>query len=319
MRQFSLRQLRYLQALAHTGHFGRAAQACHVTQPALSMQVRQLEDMLGVELFERLPGRVTLTHTGREVLRRAEEILTRSQDLMDFARHARGILVGELKLGIIPTIGPYLLPHILDRTARHYPELTLRLRETQTATLTAELSDGRLDAVLAALPVAAGEFEEMALFEDRFLLAVPTCHRLAGPGVAELAAVEGERLLLLEEGHCFRDQALSYCAQVDPSMIAGFGATSFATILQMVASDYGVTLIPEMAVKSEAHGRKEIAVLRFAEPEPRRTIGLVWRKSSPRRTDYSALGGLITDIARDNGWKRLTAEADSTGIEAASD
>lgn len=308
MTRFSLRQLRYLQALAQTGHFGRAARACHVTQPALSMQVRQLEDLLGVELFERLPGRVTLTHAGREVLRRAEEILTRSQELIDFARHARGVLVGELKLGIIPTVAPYLLPHALEEIAERYPELSLRLRETQTAALVEELTQGRLDAVLAALPVAAGEFEQEALFEDRFLLAVPAGHELAALSVARLGSLERERLLLLEEGHCFRDQALSYCAHVDPDTIAGFGATSFATILQMVASGFGVTLLPEMAVESEATGRRGIAVLRFAAPEPRRTIGLLWRKSSPRRADFAALGALIAGIARARGWGRGTGE-----------
>lgn len=302
MTQFSLRQLRYLRALAQTGHFGRAAKACHVTQPALSMQVRHLEDMLGVELFERLHGRVMLTQAGREVLRRAHEILAKSQDLMDFARHAQGVLVGELKLGVIPTIGPYLLPHALERIARHYPDLSPRLRETQTSVLIEELVQGNLDVVLAALPVAGRELEELALFEDRFLLAVPAGHPLAGRRVAELGCVEGERLLLLEEGHCFRDQALSYCAQADPATTAGFGATSFATILQMVASGYGVTLLPEMAVESEATGRQSIAVLRFAAPEPRRTVGLVWRRSSPRRADFSALGALIADVARERRW-----------------
>jgi LysR family hydrogen peroxide-inducible transcriptional activator len=298
MTQFSFRQLRYLQALARAGHFGRAAQACNVTQPALSMQVRHLEDMLGVALFERLPGRVTLTQAGREVLRRAEEILTKSQDLVDFARHAQGVLVGELRLGIIPTIGPYLLPHALERVARSYPDLSLRLRESQTSVLIEELVQGRLDVVLAALPVAGGGLEELALFEDRFLLAVPAGHPLAGKRVAELGCVEGERLLLLEEGHCFRDQALSYCAQADPATTAGFGAASFATILQMVASGYGVTLLPEMAVASEVTERQGIAVLRFAAPEPRRTVGLVWRNSSPRRADFSALGALLADMER---------------------
>lgn len=302
MTQFSLRQLRYLQALAHARHFGRAAEACHVTQPALSMQVRQLEDMLGVALFERVPGRVTLTHAGREVLRRADEILTKSQDLMDFARHARGVLVGELKLGIIPTIGPYLLPHVLERIDKLYPELSLRLRETQTSVLIEELVRGDLDVVLAALPVTGGEIEELALFEDRFLLAVAAGHRLAGRAVADLKCVEGERLLLLEEGHCFRDQALAYCGQADPATTAGFGATSFATVLQMVASGYGVTLLPEMAAASEAGGRKGISVLRFAAPEPRRVVGLIWRRSSPRRADFVALGALLVEIARERGW-----------------
>lgn len=302
MTQFSLRQLRYLQALAQTGHFGRAAQACHVTQPALSMQVRQLENMLGVALFERMPGRVILTQAGQEVLRRAEDILTQSQDLMDFARHAQGVLVGELSLGIIPTIAPYLLPDVLSMIAARYPELSLRLRETQTSVLVDELTHGHLDLVLAALPVDGGELEETALFTDRFLLAVPAGHRLAGRKTAELGCVEGERLLLLEEGHCFRDQALSYCAQVDPATTAGFGATSFATILQMVAHGHGVTLLPEMAVESEASERQGIAVLRFAAPEPRRSVGLVWRKSSPRRADFTALGALLADVARDKGW-----------------
>ena len=205
----SLRQLRYLESLANTHHFGHAAEACAVSQPALSMQVRQLENMLGVALFERLPGRVNLTQAGQEVLRRAEEILTKSQDLMDFVRHAQGVLVGELSLGIIPTIGPYLLPHALGRIGELYPQLSLRLRETQTSVLVEELTQGHLDVMLAALPVNGSELEELALFEDRFLLAVPADHRLAGRKTAELGCVEGERLLLLEEGHCFRDQALS--------------------------------------------------------------------------------------------------------------
>lgn len=315
MIKISLRQLRYLQAVVHCGHFGRAAEACHITQPALSMQIRQLEQTLGVTLLERTAGGSVPTPAGREVLRRATEILSRTQDLVDFARHAGRTLVGELRLGVIPTISPYLLPRALPQLARQYPELDLKLRETQTANLITELGEGRLDVILAALPIEAPETEAIALFDDRFLLAVPSNHRLAGTAEASLSSVERERLLLLEEGHCFRDQALSFCAAANPELIEGFGATSFATLLQMVANGYGLTLLPEMAVESEASRRKGLSVLPLVMPEPRRTVGLVWRRSSPRKVDFIALGKLLTDIAVAAGWPVGTNAGERLAIQ----
>lgn len=297
MNEPSLRQLRYFTALAETGHFGQAARACNVSQPALSMQIRQFEELLGVQLVERLPGRVALTQAGIGVLRRAEAILEGTRELLDAAHSARGTLVGELRVGVIPTVGPYLLPRALPALAAHFPRLRLRLRESQTAVLTAELAQGKLDICLVALPIGGAEFEERPLFEDRFVLAVPAGtheHR----NIATLDLIRDRQLLLLEEGHCFRDQALSFCGQASPHMIEGFGATSFATILQMVANGYGVTLLPEMAMASEASGRAGIDVMPFAAPQPSRTIGLLWRRSSPRRADHLALGELLTRVAR---------------------
>jgi LysR family hydrogen peroxide-inducible transcriptional activator len=301
----SIRQLQYVQALAEHGHFGRAAAACHVSQPALSMQIAKLEEALGVRLFERRRGQAALTAAGRETVARAEDILERTRDLMDFARGARGPLTGELRLGVIPTIAPYLLPDLLPVLAAQYPSLTLKLRESQTAPLLHELSAARLDAIIAALPVATAELKELALFEDRFLLAVPQGHALGAAPQADMSFVDADRLLLLEEGHCFRDQALSYCAQARPEMIEEFGATSFATILQLVADGHGVTLLPEMAVAREVKGRGGITVLPFADPAPRRAIGLVWRRTSPRQADYLALGEVLREVAQENRWKIL--------------
>lgn len=292
----SLRQMQYFQALAAERHFGRAAKRCHVSQPALSMQVRRMEEMLQVKLFERTANGIALTMPGEEILRRCNEILKAARDLGDYARHAHGTLIGGLRLGVIPTIAPYLLPRALPEIAERFPRLELRLRETQTESLLRELAEGRLDIVLAALPLNAADLEEMPLGEDRFMLAVPAGHRLAGAAQADIGAIDRSRLLLLEEGHCFRDQALSYCAQADPAVIEEFGAASFATILQMVASSYGITLLPEMAVASEAAARAEIAVLPFAAPAPSRTIGLAWRRSSPRKGDFAALGSLLGEV-----------------------
>lgn len=297
----SLRQLRYFQALAQNGHFGRAAQACNVTQPALSMQIRQLEETLGTTLIERLPRRIALTPAGRDVLRRADDILARTRDLVESARQTRGMLVGDLSVGIIPTVGPYLLPLVLPQLARRFPRLRLRLRETQTSALIGELIDGQLDLCIVALPIGMGELAELPLFEDHFLLALPADDPRATVSQADLGMIEKERLLLLEEGHCFRDQALSYCAQASPNLIEGFGATSFATILQMVANGYGITLVPEMALDSEVRGRPEIAVLPFVAPQPRRTIGLIWRKTTPRRQDFEALGEVLRQAAAGTG------------------
>jgi len=282
----SLRQLRYFASLARHQHFGRAADDCAVTQPALSMQIRELEREIGVELVERRAGEVALTTTGIEVAKRAERILAAARDLVDFARH-REILSGSLKLGIIPTLAPYLLPRLLPRLQQAYPSLRLDVRETQTAALIGELVAGDLDCVLLALPVEHADVDTVSLFKDRFLLAASADEPMPRrPLKAE--DVDQHRLILLEEGHCLRDQALAFCATKRRDSAAALGSTSLATVMQMVANGYGVTLVPEIAAEVEVRDRR-VALKRFAAPEPGRTIGLAWRRTSPRRRDFDAL------------------------------
>jgi LysR family hydrogen peroxide-inducible transcriptional activator len=288
----TLRQLRYLTALAHHRHFGRAAENCAVTQPALSMQVRELEREIGAELVERRPGDIALTDTGLDVAQRAEQILAATRDLVDFARH-RDVLSGSLKLGIIPTLAPYVLPRLLPRLQAKYPALRLEVRETQTKLLIEELTRGELDAAMLALPVEGADVETLTLFDDAFLLAVPAADARPARGRVNVADVDQRRLILLEEGHCLRDQALAFCAAPRRDRPAGLGATSLATVMQMVANGYGVTLLPEVAADAEGRDGR-VKLLRFSEPQPGRSIGLVWRRTSPRRQDFEALGNVIT-------------------------
>lgn len=288
----TLRQLRYLTALARHRHFGRAADDCAISQPALSMQVRELERELGADLVERRPGEIALTDTGTEVAERAEQILTAARDLIDYARH-RDVLSGPLKLGIIPTLAPYVLPRILPRLQADYPQLRLEVRETQTKTLLDELTGGELDCVMLALPAEGVDVETLALFDDPFLLAVPAGSPLPARRRVGVEDVDQRRLILLEEGHCLRDQALAFCAAPRRDAPAGLGATSLTTVMQMVANGYGVTLVPEVAVDAELRDAR-VKLLRFSEPEPGRSIGLAWRRTSPRKKDFEALGKIIT-------------------------
>ena len=288
----TLRQLRYLSSLARHRHFGRAAADCAVTQPALSMQVRELEREIGAELVERRAGDIALTDTGLDVAQRAEQILTATRDLVDFARH-RDVLSGRLALGIIPTLAPYILPRVLPRLQVKYPQLWLEVRETQTKTLLDELNRGELDAVMLALPAEGADVETLALFDDAFLLAVPVADALPTRSRVGVEDVDQRRLILLEEGHCLRNQALAFCATPRRDAPAGLGATSLATVMQMVANGYGVTLLPEVAIDAEGHD-KRVKLLRFSAPEPARTIGLAWRRTSPRGKDFEALAEIVT-------------------------
>jgi LysR family hydrogen peroxide-inducible transcriptional activator len=294
----TLRQLRYLSALARHGHFGRAAEACSVTQPALSMQIRDLERTLGVAVVERRPGEAMLTDVGREIARRGEEVLTASRDLVDFARHRSGLLRGRLTLGVIPSLAPYLLPRMLPVLQTRFPELRLELRETQTRQLVEDIKNGVLDAAMLALPVVEADIDSIALFEDLFLLAVPAGDPRAATGRVAVDDIDQGRLILLEDGHCLRDQALALCATARGRNTAaagtGFGASSLATVMQMVASGYGVTLIPQIAADVE---RRDIRVkfLRLKDPEPGRSIGLVFRRTSPRKADFAALGEVVKE------------------------
>jgi LysR family hydrogen peroxide-inducible transcriptional activator len=293
----TLRQLRYLSALAKHGHFGRAAEACAVTQPALSMQIRDLERTLGVAVVERRPGEVMLTEVGREIARRGEDVLSASRDLVDFARQRSGLLTGRLTLGVIPSLAPYLLPRILPELQSRFPELRLELRETQTRQLVEDIKSGALDAAMLALPVGEPDIDTMVLFEDLFLLAVPADD--PRPETTRVAArdIDQSRLILLEDGHCLRDQALAFCATATRSRTSGaggtaFGASSLTTVIQMVAGGYGVTLIPQIAADVERRDER-VRFLRLKNPQPGRSIGLVFRRTSPRKADFAALGEVV--------------------------
>lgn len=288
----SLKQLKYFDAVARLGQFGRAADQCSITQPALSMQIADLERELGVTLIERRPRGAVLTEVGRQIAARAARVLAEVRDLEELARQATEPLSGPLRLGVIPTIAPYLLPALVPRVRQSFPEIELHIRETQTHTLIAELLDGTLDCLLLALPLQHSELETLALADDHFLLAMPKSKRLPARIAADAQLLAGDRLLLLEEGHCLRDQALSYCQLRQVSGLDTFGASSLSTIVQMVASGMGVTLLPEIAIDLETR-RADLALLRFKSPEPKRQIGLAWRATSPRRCEFQALADVI--------------------------
>ena len=291
----TLRQLRYFETLARTKHFGMAADQCAVTQPALSMQIKELERELGVELVERRGNTIAVTPAGQEIAARSEAILSQVRELSDYARQHQGVLTGPLRLGIIPSIAPYLLPDILTEVTKHYPNLDLQIRETQTNALLEELIRGELDAVLVALPVESPQLATMPLFEDRFLIAVQS---QAAPDWAAgdlRSRIGQERLLLLEEGHCLRDQALQFCQIANMQARKALGAASLTTIMQMVAAGHGITLLPEICAKTEVD-RQRVALIAFPEEAPMRVVGLAWRRSSSRTSDFMALGELIKSL-----------------------
>src|SRR6266702_2272184 len=274
----TLRQLRYLSALAKHGHFGRAAEACAVTQPALSMQIRDLERTLGVAVVERRPGDVMLA---------------------DVARHRGGLLTGRLTLGVIPSLAPYLLPRILPLLQTRFPELRLELRETQTRQLVEDIKSGTLDAAMLALPVGEPDIDTIVLFEDLFLLAVPSDDPRQEATRVAAEDIDQSRLILLEDGHCLRDQALAFCATAARSRTASaggtaFGASSLTTVMQMVAGGYGVTLIPQIAADVERRDGR-VKFLRLKNPQPGRSIGLAFRRTSPRKADFAALGEVVKE------------------------
>src|SRR6201999_3084011 len=273
----TLRQLRYFDALARHGHFGRAAEACSVSQPALSMQIKEMEQALGGVLLERSARQVALTKFGEELLQRARDILRSVDELGDFARASQDRLAGRLRIGIIPTIAPYLLPKVIENLARMHPELDIHVRETVTPKLIQELAEGRLDTAIVALPVSEPSLTEVALFTENFLLVRPGEDE--GTPVPSSEMLREMRLLLLEEGHCFRDQALSFCNMLSPPREV-LDASSLSTLVQMVGAGIGVTLIPEMAVAVETRSAP-VSITRFKNPQPSRTIGMVWRKTSP--------------------------------------
>lgn len=278
MINLTLKQLRYFDSLARHGHFGRAAEVCAISQPALSMQIREMEEVLGSELFERGARQVRLTGFGEEVLVRAREILRSVEELADMARAAQGGLTGRLRIGVIPTIAPYLLPLIIPRLTEAHGGLDIHLRETVTPKLIRELEEGRLDTAIVALPVSEGFLTEVELFTEDFVLVRPGAD--AEKPVPNPEKLREMRLLLLEEGHCFRDQALDFCYAGQAAPRELLDGSSLSTLVQMVGAGIGVTLIPEMAVGVETRSA-HVAIARFNGAQPSRRIGMVWRRTSP--------------------------------------
>ncbi len=290
----NLRDLKYLVALADHRHFGKAAAASFVSQPTLSTQIRKLEDELGVALVERAPRKVMLTPAGREAAERARRIVAEIEQMKEAARRSRDPEAGTVRLGLFPTLGPYLLPHVIPGLRARFPKLELLLVEDKSDQLLAQLADGRLDAALLALPVHDERLHAEFLFEEPFVLAVPEDHPLAGRSSLTLDDLHDLQLLLLEDGHCLRDQALDVCHLAGASEKSEFRATSLETLRQMVAAGVGATLLPALAVKPPVSPSPSIRLVPF-RPDghgsvPNRRIALVWRRSS-------AMDGFLRELA----------------------
>jgi LysR family hydrogen peroxide-inducible transcriptional activator len=285
----TLRQLEYIVAVADQRHFGRAAETCFVTQPALSAQVRELESLLDLQIFERSSRRVLLTPAGAGLVERARKILVEVGELVEEARVAQRPLCGALQLGVIPTVGPYLLPRVLPKLRRKHRELRLLLREDHTARIVADLEAGRLDLLLLALEADLGNAETLALFRDEFFAVMPADHPLARRKSLRLEDLNGRQVLLLDDGHCLREQALAVCRAQGASELGDFRATSLSTLTQMVTGGDLMTLLPELALGVETRARRDLAVRPFRAPAPCRTIGLAWRPSSARAEEFHLL------------------------------
>lgn len=294
MINFTLRQLRYFDALARHGHFGRAAEACSISQPALSVQIKDLEEALGAELFERAARQLRLSAFGEEFLLRVREILRSVDELGDLARAHRRQLVGRLRIGVIPTVAPYLLPAMISSLTQANADLDIHVRETVTPKLIQELADGRLDTAIVALPISEPSMEEIPLFDESFVLVRPL--EDAAKPVPNKDMLREMRLLLLEEGHCFREQALSFCdmGSVRPREI--LDGSSLTTLVQMVGAGIGVTLIPEIAMSVETRSAA-VSIARFQEPQPSRTIGMIWRKTSPIARQLTEVADVVRQAA----------------------
>ncbi len=292
----NLRDLQYLVALAETRHFGRAAERCHVSQPTLSAQIKKLEAFLGVALVERRPRRLALTAAGEAVVERARRMLQDADDIRSLARASQDPLSGQLKVGLIPTLGPYLLPRIAPKLARALPKLQLMLHEYQTAPLVDRVLKGELDLAILALPADTKGLQTRSLFGESFLIAMPEKHHLATRRRLKAADLAGERLLLLEEGHCLRNQALDVCAQAGVEE-QDFRATSLETLRQMVAAGLGITLLPRLAAEGPFASARGLVVRPFAPPQPTRLIGAAWRPSTSRGVAIAAICDVIERLA----------------------
>jgi LysR family transcriptional regulator, hydrogen peroxide-inducible genes activator len=298
MSDLKLKDLRYLVAIADTRHFGRAAARCFVSQPTLSAQLRKLEEYLGVQLIERQPRRVALTAAGEEIVQRARGMLEASDAIVNLAQTRRDPLAGQLRLAFLPTIGPYLLPQIALRLRKALPRLELMLFEYQTEPMLERLRHGDIDVGVLALPVAAEGFAERELYEEPFMVALPEGHPLAARAQLRIEDLAGETVLLLEEGHCLREQALAACRHSGMHERQDFRATSIETLRQMVAAGVGITLLPQLATRGAYDSTRGIVVRPFTRPAPSRRVGALWRKSSARAT---AIEAVAAQIARHSG------------------
>jgi LysR family hydrogen peroxide-inducible transcriptional activator len=293
MAELKLKDLRYLVALADTKHFGRAAERSFVSQPTLSAQLKKLEEYLGVQLIERAPKRVQLTPAGEEIVGRARRILDASEEIVELAKGHRDPLAGRLKLALLPTIGPYLLPQVAPRLRKSLPRLELMLYEYQTGPMLEKLHSGEIDVGILALPVPMDGLESRELYREPFTVALPAGHKLAQRNTIRIGDLSHETLLLLEDGHCLRDQALEVCAVASMHEKQDFRATSLETLRQMVAAGVGVTLLPELAARGAYGNARGVAIRPFAKPVPTRTIGAIWRKTSARRAVILELAQVI--------------------------
>ncbi len=292
MLNVTLKQLRYAEALARHQHFGRAAAACSVTQPALSAQIKDLETMLGSVLFERGARTLRLTAFGEAFVERVGPILRSVDELEDLARAAQDRLIGRLRIGIIPTIAPYLLPVVARNLTDTFEGLDLHVRESLTSKLLEELAEGRLDTAILALPIGEPGLQEVALFDEEFLLVRPLSD--ANKPVPPQEALRHMKLLLLEEGHCFRDQALSFCETQAPRPREMLDGSSLSTLVQMVGAGMGVTLIPQMAASVETRSAA-VALARFQAPQPQRRVGMVWRRTNPLAEQLQQVAQVVRD------------------------
>lgn len=295
MDKMTLKQLRYFEALAQHGHFGRAADVAGISQPALSVQIRELEAGLGVPLFERSPKSVRLTPFGEEFAGRARDILSAVDDLSNLARSARNAFVGRLRIGVIPTVAPYLLPAVLAGLRQSFPGLDVQVRETLTPTLLDELSAGRIDTAIVALPIDANWLTAVPLFDEDILLVRPAS--AAGQPVPDADSLRSLPLLLLEEGHCFRDQALNFCDISSQGRRDRLEGSSLSTLVQMVAAGIGVTLIPRMAMAVEA-GSAQVTIDAFPQPQPGRSLAMVWRRSNPLAAQLTEVSTVVQAAGR---------------------
>jgi LysR family hydrogen peroxide-inducible transcriptional activator len=293
----NLRDLEYLVAIADHRHFGRAAEASFVSQPTLSTQVKKLEAELGVQLVERNPRQVMLTPAGEAVVERARVVLREAAAIRELGRQMTDPEASTVRLGLFPTLGPYLLPHVVGSIREQFPRLELLLVEEKTEVLLERLREGKLDAALLALPVHDDSLHQEVLFEEDFVLAVPSDHRLASAaGPLDPSVLDGERLLLLEDGHCLRDQALEVCRLTGASERSGFRATSLETLRQMVAAGVGVTLLPRLAVQPPVPPSPDVTLIPFTQPAPRRTIAMLWRETSPARNFLPRLAAVFREL-----------------------
>ena len=289
----NLKDLKYLVAIADTGHFGKAAESCFVSQPTLSAQLKKLEQTLGVQLVERQPNNVKLTEVGKQVAARGRHMLQESEEILELARASADPLTGKLKVALIPTIGPYLLPRITQKIRKALPKMSLMLYEHQTDALLKKLQDGELDVGILALPVPDDGMRTRVLYDENFLLAVPEEHALAKRARVKVEDLQDQTVLLLEDGHCMRDHALEVCSRVDIREAENFRATSLETLRQMVVAGLGVTLLPQLAVEPPFGSQRGLTTLKFANPQPKRTVGAIWRKSTTRAAAIDAVCDVI--------------------------